>query len=574
MFLSKIFKFLSIIALICYIACFFVYPNYSIAILILTSMLLCMLLSMKFSSKRDRKGRNRYGFLYMVVSFLCSIFTISVITGVSYHSAHLHNDFFIYDIGLFIAIFLLPMTFLLYYRLVLAIHSVIRSLPPEPTISSILPTQGCSIIIATRNEPFDVCKMTFDSAHQLDYPNELKEIIVVDNSDLDFAELIQWRQYVESFKRIYGERCRFIHREGTEGFKPRNLDIAMEYVSFEHVMLLDADSTLPQHALKAGMQSFDGDPKLGFVTFMLKSTNEHDNFMAKIGSIFQNMIRYLNDFTGHYGYCNFQGHNAIWSKKALDSICPWLEMHRGEVMVTEDIAAAFRSYEAGFYSKPIFIETGEWVPTSLKEFEAMWIRWSFGGMQVMSKYMRNIVNSNKIGFKVKLDMLYLIFKMAASCFPILAILCVIFPQKNPWLVTLVSLTLIPSIIFSIGYYRHNHNKVGRWGRKIAEIYAAFFILSSFVSWCCIKAEINYYTRKTQGWKPTSKKREQSESWMDLIEHHWGKITFCLIGVIFMIASLIRYWESGYIFQYALYMLPSALFFINTILCIMIFGKSK
>ena len=89
-----------------------------------------------------------------------------------------------------------------------------------------------------------------------------------------------------------------------------------------------------------------------------------------------------------------------------------------------------------------------------------------------------------------------------------------------------------------------------------------------MSWCCIKAEINYYTRKAQGWKPTSKKRGQSERWIDLIRHHLGKITFCLIGVMFMIESLVRYWESGHIIQYGLYMLPSALFFINTILCIM------
>lgn len=574
MILSKYFKALAILSLLAYLVCFFIYPPFFIAVAILAIMLLAILLAMRCSSKRDRQGRNRYGVIYMIISFLCSLFTVSVITAVSHQGAIIHDNYFIYDIGLFIAIFLLPMTFLLYYRLVLALHSVIRTLPPEPLISDQRPKQGCSIIIATRNEPFEVCKMTFDSAHALEYPNELKEIIIVDNSDLDFAELEQWREYVIAHQVIYGDRCHFIHRNGTEGFKPRNLDIAMEHVSFDHVMLLDADSTLPKHALKAGMQAFDGDKNLGFVTFMLKSTNQDVNIMSRIGAVFQNMIRYLNDFTGHYGYCNFQGHNAIWAKTALDKVCPWLETHRGEVMVTEDIAAAFRSYEAGFYSKPIFIETGEWVPTSLREFESMWIRWSFGGMQVMSKYMRNIVNSDKIGFKVKLDMLYLIFKMAASCFPILAMLCVIFPQKNPWLVTLVCLTLIPSIIFSMGYYRHCSDRQQPWWRNITDTYAAFFVLSSFVSWCCIKAEINYYTRKAQGWKPTSKKREASERWIDIIRHHWGKIIFCLVGISFMIASIITYWHSGHITQYMLYMLPSALFFVNTLLCLMIFGKTN
>ena len=54
---------------------------------------------------------------------------------------------------------------------------------------------------------------------------------------------------------LNGISCKFIHRKGTEGFKPRNLDIAMENVSFDYVLFLDADSTLPKNALKVGLRS-------------------------------------------------------------------------------------------------------------------------------------------------------------------------------------------------------------------------------------------------------------------------------------------------------------------------------
>jgi len=60
--------------------------------------------------------------------------------------------------------------------------------------------------------------------------------------------------------------------------------------------------------------------------------------------------------------------------------------------------------------------------------------------------------SNKVGLKVKLDMLYLIFKMAASLFPLLAIVCLFFPQRSPYLMALVYLSLLPSVVFMFSYY--------------------------------------------------------------------------------------------------------------------------
>lgn len=111
--------------------------------------------------------------------------------------------------------------------------------------------------------------------------------------------------------------CKFIHRNGVEGFKPRNLDIAMENVSFDYVLFLDADSTLPENALKVGLSEFKKDSKLGFISFLIESTNYSTNLVTKVASIFQNTIRYFNEFVGKYGYCNYQGHNGIWNKKHL-----------------------------------------------------------------------------------------------------------------------------------------------------------------------------------------------------------------------------------------------------------------
>ena len=560
-----------------YLFCLLTKSPFPLSSLNAALVLLFTLLWIKFYSPPDRKGCNRYGYMYLLPSFLCAVLTVTAVIYVGYAKSIRYNNEFYYLVGELIGLFLLPMTFLLYYRMILAFHCIFHNLPsiPDKAVSdNDLPP--CSIVLSTRNEPFEVCRMTLDSISALQYPEGRKEVVVVDNSDREFEDYARWKAYVETQAERYPDTTfRFVHRDGTEGFKPRNLDIAMSRISHDYVLFVDADSTLQPDTLLRAMPVLHRDRKLGFVTLMLQSTNYQANFFARIGSIFQNMIRYLNDFTGRFGYCNFQGHNAIWRRRALEAVGPWQENHRGEVMVTEDVAAAFRCHAAGYYSRSVYIDSGEWVPTSLKEFESMWVRWSYGGMQVFSKYMLDICKSRKIGLKVKLDMLYLIFKMAASLFPVLALMCVFYPQHNPLLIVVMMLTLLPSVVFMIAYYRRVGLGYRRFTPKVLrDLYLAFFVLSSFVSWCCIKAEINYYMHKKQGWKPTGKKPEQNpDAWAAVLRRNYGKLSVSILGLVFYVDSLITYFGTESFWLYFLYMVPSAMFFTNTILSVLIFARS-
>ena len=64
---------------------------------------------------------------------------------------------------------------------------------------------------------------------------------------------------------------------------------------------------------------------------------------------------------GKTGFVIFQGHNSIWSKQTLEKIGPWLEEHKGEPMIVEDVAASMRCYFKGFYGKSIWIDSGDQV---------------------------------------------------------------------------------------------------------------------------------------------------------------------------------------------------------------------
>jgi cellulose synthase/poly-beta-1,6-N-acetylglucosamine synthase-like glycosyltransferase len=467
---------------------------------------------------------------------------------------------------------LTPLTFQMYYKIILCTQYLFFKPPQPETCTNIDALPGCSMILATRNEPFDVCKMTFDSANSLNYPADKKEIIIVDNSDLSHKDLTKWKNYVEKHVKLNnGTIYRFIHRNSTIGFKPKNLDIGMTHVSKPYVMLLDADSTLMPNTLKQVMPEFAADPKLGFASLLIKGTNNASSFFAKIGCISQNMLRYTMGLIGQNGFVIFQGHNSVWSKETLRAIGPWLETHRGEPMIVEDVAAAVRCYFKGHYGRTVWLDSGEWVPTSMKECESMWMRWTYGNMQITHKYFWSIVKSNMITFKEKTDILNQMFSFSVVLTPVFAFLGILLPHTSPiWLAYIILLNA-PAILSMIGYGMKNKSQGSSKIRWLLQLYLAFFVMNSFITWVSAKAVVNYLLRRDQGWKPTGKTAESRVNWMSAIRAYKGMMGFGITGITCAILMDIYLVPGALVATIVLFI--SALFFVNLILNIMFFGRS-
>ena len=477
------------------------------------------------------------------------------------------------------ALLTLPLTFQLYYRVLLSIQYLCFKQPDtlDTRQKQSIPTNheclGCTFLLATRNEPFDVCKLTFDSANQQDYPANKKEIIVVDNSDLNHPDLQKWKDYIESHEALNnGTRYKFIHREGTIGFKPKNLDIAMESVIFEHILLLDADSTLHPHTLHQCMPEFIKDPKLGFASLLIKGTNTHNGLFAKIGCISQNLLRYSMSLIGNNGFVIFQGHNAIWSKKTLNAIGPWLEYHRDEPMIVEDVAAATRCYFHGYYGKTVWCESGEWVPMSMKECESMWMRWTYGGMQIMEKYSSPILKRKNMTFKEKVDILNQMFSFSPTVLLLFAIISVIMPVTSLALMVVLCISQLPLIFSGIKYTLTDKPSQQSWLSWFKDLYLAYFIMQAFITWVSAKAVLNYILRQPQGWKPTGKKAGDTVSWQSLFTRYYGMILFGFVGLC-LFSIQVMSWNSEIHWTSLICMIPATIFFMNLIIVVLFLGRS-
>ena len=271
---------------------------------------------------------------------------------------------------------------------------------------SVLPR--VTVQVPTRNEPFEVVKMTLESAMSLEYPAEQLEIQVIDNSDkylrdldgqTDLAKpnMNYWRlkEFVES---LSNKGLIFIHREGTEGYKAGNLNLGMNTAKGEYFLILDVDSTIPKHALLDGLPEFENGTKLGFIQFAMETTNAKVNLLTKAIAMSANVFRAHGLVKSRYGFTHFYGHNGIWKREILEKIGRW------QLSVSEDLDTSIEIRLRGYHGKYCpYIVTGEWAPTSFVEFQKQLRKWAFGSTQILFRKSVKILRSQEFNWHEKID---------------------------------------------------------------------------------------------------------------------------------------------------------------------------
>ncbi len=451
---------------------------------------------------------------------------------------------------------------------------------PESLVPSVYPSdatlKSTAIVIASRNEPFLVAKMTFDSAMDLEFPAHRKEIIVVDNSDVSFPEYKRWKDYVESFgangsRQVEGVRVVFIHRDGTEGFKPKNLDLAMDAVTAELLLYLDVDSTLRPDTLLRIAPMFNWDEKIGFVQLYTVPTNANGKSpLAFVQSLRNYFLRLEMVFLTHASHSLFYGHNAVWRTSLVRELGRCLEYHRGEVVVTEDLSMSFRARFSGYYGMGAWLESGEWVPESLRETEAMWLRWTVGTYQVYAKHCTQVNNLKKFSRLELLGWLQnLGYSINYGLVPFYAGIGLLL--DSTLLMWMVVMSLLPEVVQAIcAFFKLSLGRM-KASKKLYKCYVAFFILGTFVNWVRCIGMLRYIAGVKQGWTPTGKSSEQAIPYARVIRERYGFLVFGL-GCLLLSINILTSGTSGVLHGFLVSMV--GIYGLNTLLCVLLLGRAR
>jgi len=224
-----------------------------------------------------------------------------------------------------------------------------------------------------------VVKRLIESVCRLDYPADLLEIQVLDDSTDD---TIQIAQSIVKKMKARGADIVIIHRQNRSGFKAGALQAGLLTAKGELIGIFDADFIPQPNFLKETVPYFL-DPEIGMLQTRWGHINHDYSLLTKAQSI---------GIDGHFGveqasrafsglFMNFNGTAGIWRKKAIADAGGW----QADTL-TEDLDLSYRAqlrgWKLSFVSEVVCPAE---IPVTINAFKSQQHRWAKGSIQTAKK---------------------------------------------------------------------------------------------------------------------------------------------------------------------------------------------
>jgi cellulose synthase/poly-beta-1,6-N-acetylglucosamine synthase-like glycosyltransferase len=271
-----------------------------------------------------------------------------------------------------------------YYLVYLYMKNKGRQPVPAGTLDA-LPV--VTIQLPIYNEMY-VADRLIDAVCQIEYPHELLEIQVLDDST------DETRSVAEQAVRRNASRgldITYIHRTDRTGYKAGALEAGLKVAKGEFVAIFDADF-IPTPDFLMRTVPFFTDPKVAMVQARWGHINQDYSLLTKIQSILLD-----GHFVLEHGgrnraglFFNFNGTAGIWRRAAITDAGGW--QHD---TLTEDLDLSYRAQLRGwqFVFLPNLIAPAE-VPVEMNSFKSQQHRWAKGSIQTCRKLLPRILRAN------------------------------------------------------------------------------------------------------------------------------------------------------------------------------------
>jgi cellulose synthase/poly-beta-1,6-N-acetylglucosamine synthase-like glycosyltransferase len=241
-----------------------------------------------------------------------------------------------------------------------------------------------------------VAERLLRSVSELDYPRELLEIQVLDDSTDDTREItFSCTQEL----RQQGFNVDLIHRVDRTGFKAGALAVGLEAAAGEFVCILDADFVPPPDLLKRTVHFFS-DPKIGMIQTRWGHLNRGYSLLTRVQAMFLDGHLLLEQTARSRSgrFFNFNGTAGLWRRSCIKEAGGW--QHD---TLTEDLDLSYRAQLAGwkFIFLPDVVTPAE-LPVDMNGFKSQQHRWTKGSIQTCKKLLPTIWRSN-LPLAIKLE---------------------------------------------------------------------------------------------------------------------------------------------------------------------------
>jgi len=261
-----------------------------------------------------------------------------------------------------------------------------------------------------------VADRLIDAVCQLQYPRELLEIQVLDDST-DETQNVAERAVMRN--AAAGIDITYIHRTDRTGYKAGALDASMHVAKGDFIAIFDADF-MPSPDFLENTVPYFGDDRIAMVQARWGHINQDYSLLTKIQSIMLD-----GHFVLEHGgrnraglFFNFNGTAGIWRRAAIADAGGW--QHD---TLTEDLDLSYRAQLRGwkFIFLPDLIAPAE-VPVEMNSFKSQQHRWAKGSIQTCRKLLPQILRA-KVPLGVKAEAF---FHLTANFnYPLMCVLSVL-----------------------------------------------------------------------------------------------------------------------------------------------------
>ena len=306
------------------------------------------------------------------------------------------------------------------------------SAPPKHSA----PLPKISILLPMKNEE-KVASRVLESIHNLNYPENRREIIIVEDGSTDGTLKI-----CENYAKDCSGQVKLVHRSKSNG-KPAALNHGLKYATGDVVAVFDADSVLDRDVLLKAVGYFE-DASISAVQGRTLAINADENMLTKIAS-FEETGRFDVYFSGKdqlHLYLPLSGNCQFIRKHVLEKIGGW-----DEESLCEDVEMSARLTEKGYGVKYASdVKAWQEHPQSLRQIVKQRLRWYRGWLDVAAKYGRLMLKPSRKTFDAEVTlMLPFLLPVSLLLLP-LSILSFTIPFPTTYTTIILATTLLNALL--------------------------------------------------------------------------------------------------------------------------------
>ncbi|HEX4084787.1 MAG TPA: cellulose synthase family protein [Chthoniobacteraceae bacterium] len=242
-----------------------------------------------------------------------------------------------------------------------------------------------------------VVERLLDAVSKLDYPRDLLQIQVLDDSTDETQEICEAKM---KELRAQGFDIEHKHRLDRSGFKAGALAAGLDTCKGDYILILDADFVPTPNLLQETIHFFT-DPGIGMIQSRWGHLNRTFSLLTRVQAMFLDGHLVLEQTARSRSgrFFNFNGTAGLWRRSCIENSGGW--QHD---TLTEDLDLSYRAQIKGWrFIYLADLVTPAELPAEINGFKSQQHRWTKGSIQTCKKLLPVIWRNKELPILIKLE---------------------------------------------------------------------------------------------------------------------------------------------------------------------------